>query len=356
MSKKTIFAHSANQRSICIRRKTRGYRTVQRMSKQANRLRHKAIPFSTLADLWLASIKPSVKKSTYSNYHYTIQHYLHPTLRNSDLLKITASDLEKKFFEALDTAGVSYGTPTAHAVYAVLRRIILYGVKCEMLREPSFWPKLPSCRGSESRQLTRDEQTALMALLPTKSAREFGVILTLYSGLRIGELCGLQWGDIDLKESLLCVRRSIHRIGAVSDNTAAKTAVVVDTPKTRNSFRMIPLPSFLIPYLSELRFGHAESDWFLNGSSLRPVEPRCYEKSFAAYLRRCNVPHTKFHSLRHTYATNCLQAGMDIKTLSEILGHASPTVTLNRYVHTSLEHKQNEVEKLMLPFEAKGHL
>ena len=161
-------------------------------------------------------------------------------------------------------------------------------------------------------------------------------------GLRIGEVCGLQWGDFNLACGVLSITRTVKRVYVEK----RKTKVVVQSPKTQSSTRQIPIPSGTLKILHQLHDGHSEGEWFLSGSSKKPVEPRCYYKSLRGYLSRANVPLVYPHALRHTFATTCLQAGCNVKTLSELMGHASSDVTMKRYVHTCWEWKCSEINRI----------
>lgn len=163
----------------------------------------------------------------------------------------------------------------------------------------------------------------------------YGILLCLYSGLRIGELIALQWSDIDFVKGILTVSKSCHD---------GQDGLIIDEPKTANSRRLIPLPKQLLPILKGIK-KKSKSPFVVsaNGSS---VSVRSYQRSFELLLKRLNIPHKGFHSLHHTFATRALECGMDIKTLAEILGHKNPTVTLNRYAHSLMEHKSDMMNRL----------
>lgn len=159
--------------------------------------------------------------------------------------------------------------------------------------------------------------------------------MCLYAGLRIGELIALQWKDIDLQKGLLTISRSCHD---------TSSGIVFDEPKTATSHRVIPLPKQLLPKLKSIKKS-SNSDFVVSVGG-NAVSVRSYQRSFELLLKRQNIVHRGFHSLRHTFATRALECGMDVKTLSEILGHKNPTVTLNRYAHSLLEHKAAMMNRL----------
>jgi integrase len=160
-------------------------------------------------------------------------------------------------------------------------------------------------------------------------------MLCLYTGIRIGELCGLMWSDIDFERKLLCINRTIQRIRSNGEN---KTEVTFLTPKSKTSTREIPLPDFLL----ELLFKHrplTNGEYVLNYKN-KPIEPRTLQYRFKKILQTADVKNVGFHITRHTFATRALENGCDVKSLSEILGHGSATVTMNKYAHSSTEHKR----------------
>ena len=160
------------------------------------------------------------------------------------------------------------------------------------------------------------------------------VLLSMYAGLRVGEVCALKWTDIDLEKSILTVNRTVQRIRTMSSECA--TTISIGMPKSRSSMRQIPLPEFLADILNH--FNHKNDSYVLSGSE-RIIEPRTMQYRFKSILKKANLPSINYHALRHMFATNCIMAGFDVKTLSELLGHCSVETTLNRYVHSSIERK-----------------
>jgi integrase len=182
---------------------------------------------------------------------------------------------------------------------------------------------------------SRDEQRKILTEIrnnPTPTA--CGILLTMFTGLRIGELCALEWKDIDFNERVLHVTKAVQRISQFGGK--AKTNLKVITPKSATSVRDIPLPDFLMKLLENFK---GEDDNFVASGSTKICEPRCFTNRYKALLKKANVPSLKFHSLRHTFATNALHQNFDIKTLSEILGHANASITMQVYVHSSMERK-----------------
>ena len=165
----------------------------------------------------------------------------------------------------------------------------------------------------------------------------------MYSGLRIGELCALTWEDVDFENGVVRVEKTLQRVPMRSENN--KTSVVITSPKSKTSVREIPIPAFVMDILKRSR--HSDNCYILSGTN-RPVEPRTMQNRFKAVLKECGIRSANFHLLRHTYATVCIESGFDAKTVSELLGHSNVNITLNRYVHSSMEMKKKCVDGLNL--------
>lgn len=203
---------------------------------------------------------------------------------------------------------------------------------------------MPKCEKTEIQLLSTKEQKTLINYVVKKpSLTNLGIAISLYTGIRIGELCALQWGDIDFKKRILTVKKTVQRIQNYGGNT--KTKLIITSPKSRSSIREIPLPKFILSVLEKFR--NNDYIYILSGK-VKPIEPRTMQYRFKKILKNVNLPSVHFHSLRHTFATKAIELGFDVKTLSEILGHSSVEITLNRYIHSSLNRKRTCMEKLDL--------
>ena len=172
---------------------------------------------------------------------------------------------------------------------------------------------------------------------------DLGIMLALYTGMRLGEICALKWEDIDLEHKIIHVRHTISRIKNQDPSVDAKTVLILDTPKTKTSRRDIPISSKLFRFLDMAH--RNECNYVISGDT-NFMSPRTFEYRFQKKLDCCGVPRINFHGLRHTFATRCIERGVDIKSLSEILGHANVGITLNTYVHSSMDQKRKQIEKL----------
>ena len=205
---------------------------------------------------------------------------------------------------------------------------------------------------------TTDQQKLTEYLLTELDIYKLGILLCLFMGLRLGEICALKWEDIDMISRTLHVNRTVQRLpvdtvhtsGSSQNNHTAtrKTSLYIDSPKTSNSLREIPIPDFIYDKLSDYYNTSMKGDsYFLKKN--QPMDPRTYQNRFHIYIREAGIGNTHFHALRHTFATNCISSGADAKSVSEILGHSNVNITLNRYMHPNLETKRSAINSIVIP-------
>ncbi len=200
---------------------------------------------------------------------------------------------------------------------------------------------MPKTEQKKIEVLNSDERSQLICHLRENQNRtNIAVLLCLFTGLRVGELCGLQWRDIDLKNHSISVSRTVQRV-----NHSGTSEIIVGTPKSRSSIRTIPIPEFVTAVLMNIK---GNSATYLITGTAKPTEPRTMQNRFQRILKECGLRSVNFHMLRHTYATVCAEHGFDPKTLSELLGHADASITLNRYVHSSMQMKRDYVSRLQM--------
>ena len=311
--------------------------------------------FRELAEQWLASIRVSIKESSFAHYQYTLRKYILPVLKDVRVSNLSENILEQAMQVIISPRNQEHhplGHSSAKECLSMLRRICKYATHLRLIRPMEICVHLPKEPHKENEPLTKKEQKITEEfVLQNPTPRKIGLLLGLELGLRIGEICGLQWGDFDLKLGTLKINRTVCRISCGNGHTK----VVIQTPKTRTSRREIPIPKQLLATLKKLHENASDSTWFLSGNGEKPVEPRCYRKSIKAYLKQASVRQVRPHGLRHTFATTCLQAGCDVKTLSELLGHANANITLQRYVHSDLTRMCREMNRIFShPVSIKG--
>ena len=249
---------------------------------------------------------------------------------NRDILQRFVDDLSKE-----------YKAATVRAVYALLRLALKAAEEKNLISGFYQHIKLPKLYKSKVRALSMEEQKALeKAVIESGNQNDIGIIICLYTGIRIGELCALKWENIDLDTGFIHIRETIQRVEDKSGSK--KTCIIFTPPKSLTSVRDIPISSFLIDRLRRIQ---KKSGFVINRNG-KYIEPRTYMRRFKKLTKLVGITDVSFHSTRHTFATRALEIGMDIKTLSEILGHASATITMNLYAHSLMEHKKKEMERL----------
>ena len=286
-----------------------------------------------LSSEWMYVTRNRIKESTAANYRMKLDKHILPAFGERNIAVLAAKDIYA-FIESKLKSGLSARYVTD--IIVLLKSIYRYACREYAVRNVLDGIVLPKRKTSEVRTLTKTQQKELSTYLNNnRSTTTLGVALSLYTGVRIGELCALQWQDIDLANSTLTVRKTIQRIQCFSGRN--KTQLIITEPKSANSLRTIPIPDCIMPMLKEFESKGAE--YILSGSC-RPVEPRTMQNRFKRVLNNANLPSINYHALRHSFSTSALELGFDIKTLSEILGHSSVEVTLNRYIHSSMDRKR----------------
>ncbi len=170
------------------------------------------------------------------------------------------------------------------------------------------------------------------------------IIYDTTSGMRIGEICALKWEDIDVDNGLIKVNRTIQRIYVI-EGDVRKTELLIDTPKTRNSIREIPMTKDLIRIIKPIK-KIVNSEFFVLTNEAKPTEPRTYRSFYKNLMRHLEIPEMKFHGLRHSFATRCIESKADVKTVSVLLGHSNISTTLNLYVHPNMEQKKSVINNV----------
>ncbi|HAP20929.1 MAG TPA: site-specific integrase [Lachnospiraceae bacterium] len=304
--------------------------------------------FEEIAHEWMKFLKPQLKESTIVKYTNILNLYVLPEYRRRQISEIGRGDVTA-FGNKLLTVGGAKNTglspKTVTGIISVIKSIFQYA------SQEGGYPFVADVRNISFKQsqkpmrvLSRTEQQKFGGYLSQNlSLRNLGILLCLYTGLRIGEICALKWEDILFDEQYVYVHCTMQRLQTlVSGET--KTAVLISTPKSDCSIRKIPIPDALIGLLTENR--HSPEAFFLTGSPNRYVEPRTMQNHYRNMAKDCGIEDTHFHTLRHTFATRCVELGFDAKSLSEILGHATVNITMNRYVHPSMELKQKNMNML----------
>ncbi len=301
------------------------------------------ITVKDIAYEWLSSAKLRVKESSYANYENIVFKHILPVLGREHITSLTTQKLNDFIHYKLNSGRLNrsggLSAKSVRDIMTVYRSIEAYAVREYGIKQTFF--TMPKTEKKQTDILNSAERKRLENyLLHNPSNTNTAVLLCLFTGLRIGELCGLKWSDIDFDNGTLTVSRTVQRI-----NKHGKSEVVIGSPKSKTSIRTVPIPEFLLKILKRKR---KDNNVFLITGTCKPTEPRTMQNRFKSILKVCNIRDVNFHLLRHTYATVCIENGFDPKTLSELLGHSDASITLNRYVHSSMQLKKDYVNRLQL--------
>lgn len=302
------------------------------------------IILDSLFEEYLKSIHSQVKESTLARYKDIIRLYLSPSFGELASNKLT-TPLINDFIKQMCYDGQKdrkLSSKRIRDIVSVLKASFKYGIKQGYII-PAVVIELPKKEPQAIDMLNEYEQETLIKyVLRNNTAQNLGIIISLFTGIRIGELCALRWSDINLQAQTLSIKNTLYRIPSVNDNSK-KTKLVMSSPKTSSSTRIIPLPKALIPFLTS---HHSHEKYYVLTGKDTPIEPSNYYVKYQAVLKKCGMDKHSFHALRHTFATKCIEHGFDPKSLSEILGHSDIRITLERYVHPSMELKRKNMNRL----------
>ena len=306
---------------------------------------HSSMYFKDMTQAWLNSTQLRVKESTYSRYFNQVKKRILPHLGKYKAVQISTELIEvliRRFLKSKHESGFGLAPKTVEDILIIIKSILRFG-KCHHHIE--FGRIKIKKHNKKMITMPRKEQTKLCKyLIDNLSNVAAGILLSMRTGIRIGELCALRWGDVNFAESNVTINYTMQRIQlATVDSSGRKTKVVITEPKSRSSIRVIPIPKSLTAFLRK-RKGNA-NEFVLTGNE-KHMEPRSLHNHFKKYLKLANISDYNFHALRHSFATNYIERGFDAKSLSEILGHSSVKITLEKYVHSSVELKRKNIEKL----------
>ena len=309
---------------------------------------------SGIYPLWLAKKTPHVKESTLAKYMGVYERYLKPKYGEVLLNKITAASVSDYMTSLACDGGKrkrGLSPKTISDTLGVLKSILHFARDNEFLvNDSALRTPGPKDKAKNLRVLSLSEQKQIVSYIKEKpSPSNIGILLSLFSGIRVGELCALTWEDINLKENTMHIHQTMQRLPDRS-SSKQKTKIVVTSAKSVCSDRLVPFPEIVASCIQDLE---EQSGFFLTGTMSKYIEPRTMEYRFKKLLERCGIEHVCFHTLRHTFATRCIEIGIDAKCVSEILGHSGITITLNRYVHPSMQSKQKSVAMLSKLFSGK---
>ena len=295
-----------------------------------------------ITEEWKEEKKKYVKKSTYAAYQLLIQNFIKPYF--GDLYEVNEEKVQQFVFDKLD-AGLS--EKTIRDIIIVLKMILKFGIKNGYLEYIQIDAKFPSKQEKKDLDvLSKADQKKFMEHLRNNfTFKNLGIFICLSTGMRIGEICGLRWCDVDTVEGVIKVRHTLQRIYIIEGETR-HTELLLDTPKTANSVRDIPMSSELLKMLKSLN-KVVNENYYVISNDIKPIEPRTYRNYYKKLCKQLDIPELKFHGLRHSFATRCIESKADYKTVSVLLGHSNISTTLNLYVHPNKEQKKKTIDKML---------
>ena len=297
--------------------------------------------FEEIVVLWQADKKQYVKRSTYSAYSLLVNNHLIPAF--AGVYDVTEDMVQSFVFTKLEQ-GLSQ--KSIKDILIVLKMILRFGVKQGCLEHREIDVKFPTERErQEVEVLSRNNQKHIMEYVQSHfTFMNLGIYICLCAGLRIGEVCALVWDDIDVENGVINVSKTIQRIYVI-EGGEKHTEVIIDTPKSKNSIREIPIARDLLKMIKPFK-KVVNGRFYVLTNSAQPTEPRTYRNYYKRLMTQLDMPKLKFHGLRHSFATRCIESKCDYKTVSVLLGHSNISTTLNLYVHPNMEHKKKCVEQM----------
>ncbi|MDO5571654.1 MAG: tyrosine-type recombinase/integrase [Bacteroidales bacterium] len=295
-----------------------------------------------ISDAWKIEKRPYVKQSTFAAYMLILENHINPFFGEGYELR---EEQVQVFVLKKLNAGLS--AKTIKDILIVLKMVMKFGVKNEWINYHEWDIKYPTVQSNKEIEVLtiKNHKRILNFIHDNFTFKNLGIYVCLSTGLRIGEICALKWSDIDINTGTITVKRTIERIYIIEEEKKY-TQLVINTPKTQNSFREIPMCKELISIIKPLKKIVNEEFYILTNEN-EATEPRTYRNYYKKLMEKLDIPPLKFHSLRHSFATRCIESNCDYKTVSVILGHSNISTTLNLYVHPNMEQKKKCINKML---------
>lgn len=305
--------------------------------------------FSNILSHWIEYNRLRLKGGTINKYQNLIETHILPELGKVKMSKISSTMINAFLADKMESGRLDKKGGLAASYVRSIMLIINAAINFAVAEQMCPPMKTPICkpilRKKDFRILSINEQKRLETnLLKKLDPIRAGILISLHTGLRIGEICALTWEDIDLQNRIIKVRHTIARVRNNDPESDQVTQLILDSPKTKSSARDIPISSALLPIILQIK--PMNTSKFVISNKDKFISPRTLEYRYHSLLKESGIRSINYHALRHTFATRCIEAGMDVKSLSEILGHANVGITLNTYVHSSIEMKRAQLEKL----------
>lgn len=294
--------------------------------------------FSAISIKWLEHIKEARKYSTYIKYKGIYEKHIRDTIGSASIHDISCKFVKERIFAR--SSDVYYSQNLKYSITAVINQIMKHAAENYGYPEIQILNRFSSHNKKKIEIINHTEQALLIRYLYQEmDVSKAGILLCIFTGLRLGEICSLKWDDIDFEQMIIHVRRTVQRV-AITDGEK-RTALIITEPKSAFSIREIPISTGIVQVLNKVKH---DEEYIIGGRT--SLDPRTYQNRFKKYLQAAAVKEYNFHALRHTFATNCIDHNMDVKSLSEILGHANIQITLDKYVHPTMETKRRQLAVL----------
>lgn len=295
-----------------------------------------------IALAWKSDKQRYVKQSTYAAYVLILENHILPSFGECRAL---SEQLVQDFVLQKLNSGLSI--KTVKDLLIVLKMVMKFGVKNKWTDYCEWDIKYPTTENHKDIEvLTVEHHKKILDFIQQNfTFRNLGIYISLTTGLRIGEICGLKWEDINIANGTISVKRTIERIYIAEGNHKC-TKLIINTPKTKNALRDIPITKELLTMIKPLKRVMNDNFYVLTNDE-KPTEPRTYRNYYHRLMKRLNIPRLKYHGLRHSFATRCIESNCDYKTVSVLLGHSNITTTLNLYVHPNMEQKKRCIAKML---------
>lgn len=294
-----------------------------------------------IAIAWKDYKRPYVKQSTMAAYVLILENHILPAFGEKDSLP--EKNVQAFVLQKLES-GLS--AKSVKDILIVLKMVMKFGVKQEWMNYSEWDIKYPTTDKSKDIDVLTitNHRKILDYIRQNFTFRNLGIYISLSTGLRIGEVCALRWSDIDEKNGTISVQRTIERIYII-EGEKRHTELVINTPKTKNSCRVIPMSKELVSLVKPLK-KVVNADYYVLSNDISPTEPRTYRNYYKRLMDQLDIPNLKYHGLRHSFATRCIESNCDYKTVSVLLGHSNISTTLNLYVHPNMEQKKRCIAKM----------
>lgn len=290
------------------------------------------ITLNIMLNNWLLTKKNQIKESSYSKYYDLIENNIKTSIGTLKKDKLTENNINNFLRDKLKD-GLSPNT--VYNLSVILRQVLKhYNINFNIMT-------IKKKNGSNIALFSKDKETIINNISKINEREQLGIYLSLFLGLREGEVCALKWENIDLSNKIINIKKTVSRIRTF--DTKKKTKLIITEPKTENSKRRLPIPDKLLPLLTKLKL---DNDFYILTGTKKVMNPRTFYNHYKSFLKKYNLEKYTFHQLRHTFATDCIELGIDAKTLMELLGHSNISTTLSIYVHPSMKKKRDYINQL----------